>query len=79
MSPVLQGAPTVSVPYLIRPKLIGNTVSTDCGSWDGNLVRTRESDVLSRPGLPNLVGGSCKLLGLTLSVCFEHMRQTLSL
>ena len=30
VSPVRQGAPTVSVPYLIRPKLDGNTVSTNC-------------------------------------------------
>ena len=42
VSPVRQGAPTVSVPYLIRPKLDGNTVSTNCGSWDGDYVRTRE-------------------------------------
>ena len=47
MSPIRQGAQTVSVPYLIRPKLGSNTVSTDSGSWDGGSVRTRE--VLSCP------------------------------
>ena len=38
ISPVRQGTPTVSVPYLIRPKLDSNTVSTDSGSWDGDMV-----------------------------------------
>ena len=33
MSPVRQRTPTVSVPYLIRPKLGSNTVSTDSGSY----------------------------------------------
>ena len=36
VSPIRQGAPTVSVPYLVRPKLDSNTVSTDSGSWEGN-------------------------------------------
>ena len=49
MSPESQGSPTVSVPYLTRPKLGFKTVSTDCGSWDGKLVRTRE--VMSCPTL----------------------------
>ena len=38
ISPVLQGAQMVSVPYLIRPKLDSNTVSTNSGSWDGDMV-----------------------------------------
>ena len=38
ISPVCQGAPTVSVPYLIRPKLDSNTVSTNSRSWDGDMV-----------------------------------------
>ena len=38
ISPIRQGAPTVSVPYLIRPKLDSNTVSTNSGSWDGDMV-----------------------------------------
>ena len=42
VSHLRQGVPTVSVPYLIRPKLDSNTVSTDSGSWDGSWVRTRE-------------------------------------
>ena len=37
ISPVRQGAPTVSVPYLIRPKLDSNTVSTNSGSWDADM------------------------------------------
>ena len=36
ISPFRQGAPTVLVPYLIRPKLDSNTVSTNSGSWDGD-------------------------------------------
>ena len=36
ISPVRQGAPMV--PYVIRPKLNSNTVSTDSGSWDGDMV-----------------------------------------
>ena len=38
ISSVRQGIPTVSVPYLIRPKLDSNTVSTNSGSWDGDMV-----------------------------------------
>ena len=37
ISPVRQGAPTVSVPYLIRPKLDSNMVSTNSGSWDDDM------------------------------------------
>ena len=37
MAPVRQGTPMVSVPYLIRPKLESDTISTDSGSWDGVL------------------------------------------
>ena len=39
ISPVRQGAPTVSVPYLIKPKLDSNMVSTNSGSWDGDMVK----------------------------------------
>ena len=38
ISPVHQGAPRISVPYLIRLKLDSNTVSTDIVSWDGDMV-----------------------------------------
>ena len=38
ISPVRQGTPTVSVPYLIKPKLDSNTVSPNSGSWDGDMV-----------------------------------------
>ena len=49
MSPVHQGLPLVSVPYLIRLNLGFNTVSTDCGSRGGSLVSTKE--VVSCPAL----------------------------
>ena len=47
ISPVRQGAPTVSVPYLIRPKLDSNTVSLIADLGMGTWLRTRE--VMSCP------------------------------
>ena len=56
MSPVRQGMPTVSVPYLIRPKLGCSTVSTDRDlrilGW--RLGEDQRSVVLSRNRLPSL-------------------------
>ena len=62
VSPVRKGTPTVSVPYLIRPKLESDTVSTDSGSWDVVQERTRE--VMSNPSLPSRSVDLLKLLSL---------------
>ena len=74
MSLVSQGSPTVLVPYLIRPKMDCNTVSTDSGSWDDDWVRTREAMSCPVYAFPSQSVDLVKLLGLPLFVDYMQMR-----